>query len=67
MDPIGTALTLLDAQANARAQVIAAKIIKETAAADQAVAGLLEAAAANMDRVVSAAASGQGGLVDVTV
>jgi hypothetical protein len=66
MDFLTSAVTMLGAQNNARAQIVAAKILKETAGQERAVATLLDAAAANLDRV-AAAAPGRGTLVDVTV
>jgi hypothetical protein len=66
MDLLTSAVTMLGAQNDARAQIVAAKILKQTAGQEKAMANLLDAAAQNLDRVASAA-PGMGGLVDITV
>lgn len=66
MDLLTSAVTMLGAQSDARAQIVAAKILKQTAGQEKAMANLLDAAAQNLDRV-AAAAPGVGNMVDITV
>ena len=66
MDPISTATTALSMQASAKADTLAAKFLKNNADSDAAVAGLLEAASANLQKLAPTA-PGVGGNLDVTV
>lgn len=64
---VGTlAAGMLMAQSTSRAQTIAAKIIKDNAGSDQAVADLLQASAESLDKLATAAAH-LGTNLDVTV
>lgn len=66
MDLLMSAVAMLGAQNDARAQIVAAKILRQTAEQERSVATLLQAAAQNTDRV-GAAAQGLGQMVDITV
>ena len=64
---VGTlAATAMMAQASSRSQVIAAKIIKDNAGSEQAVADLLQSSADNLDKLATAAAH-LGTNLDITV
>lgn len=66
MDIGSLAAATMMAQATSKSQIIAAKVIKDNAESQQAVAGLLEAASKNLENL--AASSGPlGGTLDITV
>jgi hypothetical protein len=66
MDSVSLAVSMMSAQSTSRSQVLAAKFIKNNAESQQAVAGLLEASAQNLQKLV-AETTGLGGLLDMTV
>lgn len=64
---IGTLATaMMTAQATSKSQVIAAKIIKDNAGSEKAVADLLQASTDNLQKI-AASISGLGGNLDITV
>jgi hypothetical protein len=65
MDTASLAAALVGAQAGSTQSVLAAKMLRMNADAEQAVAALLEASAQNLNRLANVAA-GIGGNLDVS-
>jgi len=66
MDTAALAAAFIGAQAGSTQSVLAAKMLRMNADAEQAVAALLEASAQNLSRLANVAA-GIGGNLDVSV
>jgi hypothetical protein len=65
MDTASLAAALVGAQAGSTQSVLAAKMLRMNADAEQAVAALLEASAQNLNRLANVAA-GIGGSLDIS-
>jgi hypothetical protein len=65
MDTASLAAALIGAQAGSTQSVLAAKMLRMNADAEQAVAALLEASAQNLNRLANVAA-GVGGSLDIS-
>ena len=65
MDTASLAAALIGAQAGSTQSVLAAKMLRMNADAEQAVAALLEASAQNLNRLANVAA-GIGGNLDIS-
>jgi hypothetical protein len=65
MDTAALAAALVGAQAGSTQSVLAAKMLRMNADAEQAVAALLEAASQNLNRLANVAA-GIGGSLDIS-
>jgi hypothetical protein len=65
MDTASLAAALIGAQAGSTQSVVAAKMLRMNADAEQAVAALLEASAQNLNRLANVAA-GVGGSLDIS-
>ena len=65
MDTASLAAALIGAQAGSTQSVLAAKMLRMNADAEQAVAALLEASAQNLNRLANVAA-GIGGSLDIS-